>query len=148
MTANRDFGRVGVNRDTDHPEAQNLPYPAHRVVGVVSSEEAAWRAIDRLKSGGFAEEEMELFLGEAGQASLHNYHARSGALGHLRQVVESLGSDQDQSREYEEAVRQGHVVVAVKAPQEDVVETIHDALVQEGATSVRYYGLLVIRDLS
>jgi hypothetical protein len=148
MNARRDFGGVSVNRDADHPEAKNLPYPGHRVVGVVSSEDAAWRAIDRLKSGGFAEEQMELFLGGAGQVCLHNYHARSGALGHLRQMAESLGSDQDQSREYEEAVKQGHVVVAVKAPQEDVVERIREALAQEGATSLRYYGLLAIHDLS
>ena len=147
MNPRRDFGRVAVNRNADHPEAKNLPYPGHRVVGVVTSEDAAWRAIDRLKAGGFEEDEMEVFLGESGRASLHNYHARSGALGHLRQLAESLGSEQDQSREYEEAVSRGHIVMAVKAPEEDVVESIRAALAQEGATSLRYYGLLAIRDL-
>jgi hypothetical protein len=144
----RDYGRVCVNRDADHPEAKNLPYPTHRVVGLVSSEDAAGRTIERLKSEGIEEEGIELFLGEPGQACLHNYHARAGALGHLLQIAESLGSDQDQSREYEEAVKRGRVLVAVKAPREDLVETIRGALAQEYATSIRYYGTLAIHELS
>ena len=89
----RDYGQVSVNRDADHPDAKNLPYPTHRVVGVVISEDAAGKAIERLKSLGIEEERIELFLGEPGQACLHNYHARTGALGHLRQIAESLGTD-------------------------------------------------------
>jgi hypothetical protein len=148
METRKDFGGVSVNRSADHPEAKNLPYPTRRVVGVLSSEDAAVRAVDRLKSEGVGEEQVELFLGEAGQACLHNYHHRSGFLGHLRQAAESLGTDQDQSREYEEAVKQGRVLMAVKAPDEDFVGRIREALTQSGATTIRYYGTLAIHDLS
>jgi hypothetical protein len=148
METQKDFGRVVINRDANHPEAKNLPYPSRRVVGVLSSDGAVERAIARLRSEGFDEQEMMLFIGEEGRACLHNYHARTGVLGRLRQVAESLGTDPQQSQEYEEAVQQGRVVLAVKAPEEDVAPKIHAALAQENATLVRYYGQLAIRDLS
>jgi hypothetical protein len=147
MTATKeDPGRVSINRNSDHPEAKDLPYPTNRVVGLVNSEDTAWRVVERLKSDGFEDNQLELFFGEAGQDCLHNYHAPSGLLGHVAQIAESLGSEQDQSRAYEEALANGQVLVAIKAPQGDV-DKIQEALSQEGANSLRYYGRLNIRDL-
>jgi hypothetical protein len=147
MTATKeDSGRASINRNSDRPEGQKLALPDNRVVGLVNSEDAAWKVVERLKSEGFEDDQLELFVGEAGQECLHNYHAPSGLLGHVAQIAESLGSEQDQSRDYEQALANGQVLVAIKAQQEDVAK-IRDALSQEGANSLRYYGRLNIRDL-
>ena len=148
MNEKTNSGGIRVNREGLRPEATNLPYPTHSVVAVLSSEDSGRMAVQRLRSEGVREEEMDLFVGEECEAWLHNYHHRSGFLGHLRQLAESLGTDKEQSKEYEEALKRGNVVLVVKASREDNVSRIQQALAQEGASRMRYYGVLAIRDLS
>jgi hypothetical protein len=148
VNTNRDFGEVSINHNVDHPDARHLPYPTNRLLGLVSSEESAWRAVERLKSEGIEEDQIELFFGEAGAAALHSVHDNSGLLGHLRQITGNLGPEPEQSKEYEEALGAGRILLGVKAPDESLVERIRDALVSEGCQSLRYYGRLAIRDLS
>lgn len=47
-----------------------------------------------------------------------------------------LGVPKEHAEQYEEAVRRGGAVVAVKVPQDDQVDSIQDALRQQGAQEV------------
>jgi hypothetical protein len=49
--------------------------------------------------------------------------------------------------EYEQAVREGQVVVAVRAEGHDVVRRTRELLQRHGATNIRYFGRLAIADL-
>jgi hypothetical protein len=148
MNTNTDFGQVSINQNIDSPSASHLPYPTNRLLGLMSSEESAKRAIDRLKTEGIEEDRIELFLGDAGAAALHSVHDNSGLLGHLRQITGSLGPEAEQSKEYEEALATGKVLLGLKMSDELLIEKIRDALISEGCQSIRYYGRLAIRDLS
>ena len=139
--------RVRTNRDGLRPEDSNLPYPAHSVVAVLPSEGAAGTAVRRLEGDGVKKADTDLFVGEEGAAWLHNYHSRSGFLGHVRQIAESIGEDSEQSKEYEETLRQGRTVLVVRAPNEGAVPAIQQTLAHEGASRMRYFGRFTIRDL-
>ena len=147
MDEQQSIDRIRTNRDGLHPEDGNLPYPAHSVVAVLPSEEAARTAVSRLKDDGIEPSHTDLFVGEEGAAWLHNYHSRSGFLGHLRQIAESISDDSEQSKEYEEALRQGRAVLVVKVPKDDAVPRVQQTLSQAGASRMRYFGHLTIRDL-
>ena len=148
MNPRADFGRVTVNQSMDHPGAAHLPYPTHKLVGVLSSEYAARSAIDRLKSEGIGEDQMELFFGEAGASCLHSVHENTGLLGHLRQITGSLGPEREQSEQYENAIANGKVLLAVKASEQTQIDKVSNVLVAENTQWLRYYGRLAIRDLS
>jgi hypothetical protein len=148
MNTSSDFGGVSVNHNVDHPDASHLPYPTNRLLGLVGSQEAALRVVERLKSEGLSEDQMEVFFGDEGADALHSVHDNSGLLGRLRQITGNLGPEPEQSKEYEEALRAGKVLIGVQAPDESLMERARDALAAEGSESLRYYGRLAIRDLS
>ncbi len=147
MYEGRDFGKVSINHNVDQPGASTLPYPTNRLLGLLASKEAALRAVDRLTPE-ISENQIEVFFGEAGANALHSVHDNSGLLGRLRRITGSLGPEPEQSKEYEEALRSGKVLIGVQAADESLLEPIREALVSEGCQSLRYYGRLVIRDLN
>ena len=139
-------GQTVVNRSLDRPDAKDLPFPTHQLVGMVNSEELAWRVVDRLRDEGLSDG-VELFLGEAGVEALHSFHAGTGLAAHLRQITGGLGPEMDQSKEYEEAIASGGVLVAIRATDEAAQEIARVALADNGGHSLRYYSRFTIRDL-
>jgi hypothetical protein len=146
MSSEHDSGDVSVNRSLDHPDAKNFPYPTHQLVGIVNSEELAWRVVSRLRDEGLSDG-VELFLGQAGVERLHSVHAATGLAAHLRQITGGLGPEMEHSQEYEEAIAAGGVLVAIKATDEAAQEIARNALTDNGGHSLRYYSRLTIRDL-
>jgi len=148
LSENHNFGQISINHNVDRPDANRLPYPANRLLGLLSSEDAAYRSVMRLKSLGIAEDQMEIFLGSAGAAALHSVHENDGLIGFLRGITGALGPETEHSAEYEKALDAGMVLIGVQASDESLIEKSREVLLSEGGQSLRYYGRLVIRDLN
>jgi len=91
----RERGKVSMNRDPQVLEGSPLPYPAYKIVGILPNEEAAWQAIDELTSRGFAEEEIQLWGGQAGAQAILDSFRHSGLVGLLKGLRFKYGEEGD-----------------------------------------------------
>ena len=144
----RDTGKVNINRNPRVPEGSPLPYPTHKVLGILSSEDAVWQAIDELTSRGFVEEDIELWGGQAGSQAIHESFSRSGLMGRLKRLVQELGEEGDNIRSYDEALKAGQFLLVVPAPNAEAKESVRDIMVRHGGHFISYFDHLTIETLA
>jgi hypothetical protein len=66
----------------------------------------------------------------------------------LQRLSNHLSEETQFLDQYEEAVRNGQTVVAVKADGDDEVERAREVLQRHGAMNIRYFGRLAVSDLT
>lgn len=139
----RDTGKVNINSDPQVPEGSPVPYPTHKILGIIPTEDGAWRAIDELKTARVPEEEIELWGGQAGADAMDE--SFSGIVGRLRRLSMDLAQPGDR---YGEALRSGHFVLVVPAPNPEAKETVREIMVKHGGHYISYYDHLTIEILA
>ncbi len=144
----RDTGKVNINRNPDVPEGSALPYPTHKVLGVMPKEEDAWQAIDDLKLRGFSEEEIELWTGEAGKQAIDESYTHSGVIESLKRLSQKYGEEGEFIRGYNEALQKGEFLLVVPATTNEAKMTIRDIMVNHGGHFLSYYDKLTIETLA
>ncbi len=144
----RDTGKVNINRNPDVPEGSALPYPTHKVLGIMPKEEDAWQAIDDLKLRGFSEEEIELWTGPVGSQAIEGSYAHSGIIERLKRLAQKHGEEGEFIRGYDEALQKGGFLLVVPATTNEAKMTIRDIMVKHGGHLVSYFDHLTMETLT
>jgi hypothetical protein len=114
--------------------------PNNRVVGVISGSRSVEDAVTRLRSEGFDDVLVMSHVDTAGEG-VNPISALMGMLaGHLSDETAYLD-------QYQEATRNGSLVVAVPANGEQT-DRVREILELHGAVNIRYFGRLAVSDLT
>lgn len=124
------------------PDAGSPTYPENALLGVLDTPEQVRCALDAL-SGPFLEAEIEVLCGEGQADRLRATTGRTGLLDQALRVVQGLGMWNDElevKAQYEQALRDGHIVVLVEAQSDDRKQLAVDALKGCGGHFINYFG--------
>jgi hypothetical protein len=125
--------------------ADRAGYSANHVLGVVDTEEAAARAVEALAAGGFLDAEVHVVAGQREADAMHARAGRAGPADLASRVAGRLGApgDQDQlevKARYEQALRDGHLLLLVEAPTGARRDRAAQILREHGAHTMNYIG--------
>jgi heme-degrading monooxygenase HmoA len=132
--------KVNINRDPGVLEGSPLPYPAHKIVGILPNEEAAWQAIDELTSRGFAEEEIELWGGQAGAQAILDSFRHSGIVGRLKGLWFSYGEEGDITQHFIEELQAGYFLLVIPTSNAEAKVIVRDSMVKHGGHGIIFFG--------
>jgi hypothetical protein len=124
------------------PHADPPTYPENALLGVLDTPEQVSCALDAL-SGPFLETEIEVLCGEGQADRLRATTGRTGLLDKALRVVQGFGLWNDElevKAQYEQALRDGHIVVMVEAQSDDRKQLAVEALKGCGGHFINYFG--------
>jgi hypothetical protein len=128
------MGEPAVNVDTF------IHRPTHHVVGVLGNAAALPALVDNLREIGVAPEDIDVLRGEKGAEILDEDGRHHGLHARLVRGFQRLGYDQTTLAIYDEALRDGALVVHVPAmPRES--RRVADILRRHGVQNVGYFGV-------
>jgi len=142
------MGSLRVNRAASAAGRARLPYPEHKVIGVVGSMRQALAAIADLEDQGVGSEAIELFYGEAGARRVGAVVARRGVRGWLNWALRGLSDELEHVQRHVEALRAGEALVAVAAPDAATKRRACEALRRHGGHFINHYGTWTIEALA
>ena len=120
-------------------------YPTHHVVGVINTEDELERAVAALTDRGFLDDEINVVAGQAAADALHARTGRTGLANLAIRIAERLGvtdDEMDVKAHYEQALRDGHLLILVDAPTDARKERAAEILREHRAHTVNYMGRL------
>jgi hypothetical protein len=142
--SNPTFGTItnaGVFRTMpSRPRRRFIGYPTDSLMAVLPTPEAAAAAAAALRAAGVPDRDITILRGDEGADRLDGTGAVNGVVARLRRLVSFTLMDQlVDMAVYEQAVREGHAVVMVKARGERKAAAI--AILREhGGHFINYYG--------
>lgn len=128
----------------DHDE-QFIADPTGHLIAILDEASAAVEAERALAAAGLTE--INVYRGADGVESIDASGSEHGAAGSLIRGIQQAFSNKDNLAEYEDAVRRGRTVIAVKADDDDLRDRAGDILDQHGAHTVNYFGQAVVRTI-
>jgi hypothetical protein len=123
--------------------ADRTGYPLNSVVAVINTVDQAARTVEALTAGGFLASEIHAAVGQAAADAMHASTGRTGLANLAIRIAERLGLSDDEMESkarYEQALRDGHVVLFVEAASEARTDRAAQILREHGAHSVNYMG--------
>lgn len=121
-------------------------YPTNQLFSIIDNPADAEQALRALAAGGFAEG-TQLFHGEEGAHRIDASGAQHGRLAQLRRLRQSVSLDGQDAALYEQAVRQGHCVIAVHSTDSERREEARQILKTHGGHFINFYGRFTIQRL-
>ena len=121
-------------------------YPKDRVLGIFDHQDSAKRAMDTLRAAGY--DRVQRYAGQRGAISLDSQGSEHGIAASAERTIEHIASDVSDLEEYDVAVRDGHIVLAVLVEDGDRRQDVGDMLHRHGASLIRYFGSLAVETLS
>lgn len=125
-----------------------IGYPVDRILAVIDDPAVAARVASDLAAAGLPASDITLLRGDEGADRLDGTGARNGATARLRRVVDFAVADQlvDMAW-YEQAVRDGKVVVMVRVRGDGPRQATLDVLRRHGAHFVNHYGRFATEEI-
>ena len=148
--SDREPARAPADRHAD-PHVEAVRYPENHVVAILDTPEAAAAAVEALTSSGFLESEVTLACGVEAADRLQASSGRSGLLGHVLQIADSLGIRGDEletKHQYEQALRNGGITFVVLAPTEERKQRVAQILREHGGHFINFMGRFTIEQLA
>lgn len=139
--------RTGVGLSGGHTvTAPFVGYPKDRVLAVFDHEDAAKRATESVRTAGYRD--VERYAGRQGAIRLDSQGNDHGVAASAERTIEHLASDASDLEEYDVAVRDGRIVLAVLVEDGERRHDVGDLLRRHGGQDVRYFGSLSVETLS
>ena len=137
----------GADRDAA-PESGRRPtepihYPTNHVLAIVDTPEQLTAAVAALQRAGFPASELVVGSGPATADALHASTGRSGLADLAIRIGQGLGMALEETEvkdRYEQALRDGRVVVSVPAPDDARKERAAGLLAEHGAHFINFLG--------
>ena len=126
-------------------QARPVQYPTNYVIGVLETEAQSSCTVDALVHGGFLESEIQLGRGAEAADRIGASTGRQGFRDWLIRLFDIVGlknSEIETKDKYEQALRDGHTVVAVLAPTEERKELAAQLLRDCGGKFINFFGSL------
>lgn len=120
-----------------------IAYPMHHILGIIPNAADLATIVGELEAAGFAQEAIWTLYGEQGCCCLDAEGARHGPLLHLLRVWQHFTPEYDQLAHYEQAVRDGHCVLAVRAAHQQERETAQAIMTRYGGHYIHYYSWMI-----
>jgi hypothetical protein len=118
--------------------------PSNHVMALVRGAASAVAVAEELRDHG-----LESPLIVSGERLSDRLEAESGLVTRaLQRLFGHLSEQTDYLHQYEEAVRRGNTVVAVRAEDDHEVQVAKQVFDKHGAADVRFFGQLAVRDLT
>lgn len=123
-----------------------IGYPTNQLFSIIDNPADAEQALRGLAEVGLAED-TQLFHGEDGAHRIDASGAQHGPLAQLRRRRQSISLDGQHAALYEQAVRQGHCVIAVHSTDSERREEARQILKTHGGHFINFYGRFTIQKL-
>lgn len=139
------------DRASAEPAPPEVRYPNDHVVAVINTPQQVESALEALRAGGFLESELSAVCGGAAADRLRASTGRSGFIAKLIRVAERLGVRDDEMElkdRYEQALRDGRIVVAVLALSEERKERAATILGEHGGHFINFLGRFTIEKIA
>ena len=121
---------------------ESIRYPTNHVVGIVAKTSAD-AVLSELRSANFQDADLHVQQGIDDADRLAASSGHTGLMGAMLRIAERLGIREDELEEkhrYEEALREGDVVILVHAPTEDRKDLAGKILSSHGAHFINFLG--------
>jgi len=116
--------------------------PTHHVLGVIDSYARAEEAEGALLSEGF--EEVRVYRGHTGAEAIDSKGTEHGIVERAVRTVETALTNKDNLAEYEDAVKQGLSVVALRVTDDEQRDRAVAILEQCGAHTINHFGVALV----
>lgn len=126
-------------------EAQSIEYPTHHVLAVLETSDQVDCTLDGLTNSAFLESEIELNRGEEFADQLGSSTGRRGLSDWFIRLFQSVGlknAETELKEHYEQALRDGHAVIAILTPTDERKDLAVQLLRECGARFINYFGRL------
>lgn len=140
-TDRTDFGDHRPTNDPAAGPADEPQYPTNHVLGVLDTPEQARAALATLESTGFSDADIGISCGPAAADALGATTGRKGLANVAIRIAERLNIRDDEMMlkdRYEDALRDGRIILSVPTPTEDKKEQAAEALKQHGGHFISY----------
>ena len=118
-----------------------LPYPTHKLIGVIADAPHAKAAIEALTVAGFAEDRVGMLCGPEGARRLDVSGKEHGVLARLYRVIEGFGDmEHNHLKRYEQELLAGHCVMAVEARDQGRREQARQIIKTHDGYFINFYG--------
>lgn len=121
--------------------------PTNYLFGIVDDAKMTELVIESLVLAGFSSNRITVFQGERGVRQIDATGAEHGRIARLIRWRQSTTPARWHAERYEQAVRDGHCVVAVYTSDQDSRERARQIMKQNGGHFINFYGRLVIYTL-
>lgn len=133
---------------TEKPEegetAFGVFYPEHYVIAAVDDEKSAREAVASLRANGF---ELDRIRHWSPGSRLGAVEPGEDERNVFQKAIAALSEEEKWAEEYRDLMAHGNHIVAVYAPEGEQPERVRDLLAPMGAHTMRYYGVMTVRDL-
>ena len=131
--------------ETNKPD-KFIGYPTHNLFGIIDDLADVEQALRVLKAAGFAND-TQVFHDEDGAYRIDASDTQHGRLAQLRRRRQSVSLDGQHAALYEQAVHQGHCVIAVHTGNPERRKVAHQILKAHEGHFINFYGRFTITQL-
>lgn len=124
-----------------------LKYPLYKVVSVFTEKREVLPAIDELRSGGFAAEDIEAFCGWQGSGEKTYPETTHGIWDHFLHAASHVGPSRTYLERYEQHLQAGDCVISVKVANKEQKALAAEILHRHTEERVTYFGLLAADEI-
>jgi len=128
-------------------ETSRIEYPTNHVLAVLDTSDQVDCAVDALANSAFLESEIELNRGAEFADRLGSATGRRGLSDWFIRLFQSVGlknAETELKDHYEQALRDGHAIIAVLTPTDERKDLAVQLLRDCGARFINYFGRLNI----
>lgn len=119
--------------------------PTGHIIAIIDGRDDVAAAERDLVEAGFGE--VHMYRGDEGADTIDSSGSEHGPVGGVIRGIQQLFSNKDNLAEYEQAVRDGGTVVAVKVDGDEERDRADGILQRHGAYSVNHFGAAVVRTM-
>jgi hypothetical protein len=128
-----------------------IEYPTNHVVALLDTSAQTQCAIDALLAGGFLESEIKMGRGAEEADRVEAGTGRGGFQDWMIRLFQSVGlrnAETEMRDHYEQALRDGHTVVAVLAPTEERKDLAAQMIRDCGGHFINFFGQLNVQRIT
>jgi hypothetical protein len=130
---------------------ESVQYPTNQVIAILDTQVQTACAVDALANGGFLESEVELLRGSEEADRLAGGTGRRGFQDWFIRLTGSVGlknAETEMKDRYEQALRDGHTVLAILTPTEDRKDRAAQILKECGGRFINFFGRLNVERIA
>ena len=124
------------------PKVQSKYSPAHRVTAIVKSADQFQAILGSLRQGGFADEEIDVFMDDQCAVKLEPDRTKAGfALRSLKELEVALSGETEKHKELDDALRCGGMTINVLTRGDDEKKSRAAGILKAyQPKNIRYWG--------
>lgn len=129
-------------------EAGFFRYPANKILCVFDESDYVKAAIKDLKAGNFADEDIEVFCGQAGEKRIDFSGEGHGVWATFVRSIQSLSTERLYLEKYQKELHVGHLLLAVKTADSEKTKEAAEIIHSHNGRNVTHFGTWLIEEIA